>query len=128
VYSAPPGSCCHNPSIGPTRFINVFTPTASSTFFPGIGPWSVVSSAVYKIEAVARMFGLGRFANKQLTLEWINTNRAVTLLTTEVINFGIHGVKPPGGTNRASGRTLLSFIMIFIVVSVRFFVRGRRSS
>ena len=107
--------------------MSMFTPTASSSFFAGIGLWSVVWSAVYKIESVAKMFGLGRFVNKELILEWINGNRVVTLLSTEVLNFGIHGVENPNSTTMALGGTPLNFIMIFIVVPVRFFVRSRRS-
>src|ERR1039457_6957354 len=44
--------------------MSIFTPTASSSFFAGIDLWSVIWSGVYKIEKVARMFGLGRSVNK----------------------------------------------------------------
>jgi hypothetical protein len=107
---------------------SMFTPTASSSFFAGIGLWSVVWSAVYKIEAVAKMFGLGRFVNKELILEWINGNRVVTLLTTEVFNFGVHGIENPNSTVFALGGTAMNFIMIFVVIPVRFFIRRRRST
>ena len=108
--------------------MSMFTPTASSSFFAGIGLWSVVWSAVYKIETVANMFGLGRFVNKELILEWINGNRVVTLLTTEVFNFGVHGIENPNSTVFALGGTAMNFIMIFVVIPVRFFIRGRRST
>ena len=105
--------------------MSMFTPTASSSFFAGIGVWSVVWSAVYKIEAVAKMLGLGRWVNKELILEWINKNKVVTLIGTEALNFGVHGVENPNSTTMALGGTLLNSVMIFIVVPVRSFVRGR---
>src|ERR1035438_87261 len=81
--------------------MSMFTPTASSSFFAGIGLWGVVWSAVYKIEAVAKMLGLGRFVNKERILAWMNSNRVVTLLTTEIINFGTHSPENPNSTAMA---------------------------
>jgi hypothetical protein len=105
----------------------MFTPTAISSGFAGVGMWGVGWSALWKIEAVAKMFGLGRFVNRDLILEWINTNRCVTLIATEVVNFGVHGVENPNSTTMALGGTLINFVMIFIVIPARFFIRAHRT-
>lgn len=107
--------------------MSMFTPTASSSFFAGIGLWSVVWSAVYKIESVAKLLGLGRFVNKERILAWMNSNKVVTLLTTEVINFGTHSPESPNSTAMALGGTLLNAIMIFVVLPIRFLLIGRRT-
>ena len=107
--------------------MSMFTPTASSSFFAGIGLWGVVWSAVYKIESVAKLFGLGRFVNKERILAWMNSNRVVTLLTTEIINFGTHSPENPNSTAMALGGTLLNVIMIFVVLPIRFLLIGRRT-
>ena len=107
--------------------MSMFTPTASSSFFAGIGLWGVVWSAVYKIESVAKLFGLGRFVNKERILAWMNSNKVVTLLTTEIINFGTHSPENPNSTAMALGGTLLNAIMIFAVLPIRFMIHRRRA-
>jgi hypothetical protein len=97
----------------------MFTPTASSSFFAGVGLWGVIWSAVYKIESVAKMFGLGRFVNKDAILSWISGHKVVTLLATEAINFGVHGIENPNSTTMALGGTITNFVMIFIVLPIR---------
>jgi hypothetical protein len=82
----------------------------------------------FRRHGVEDEFGLGRFVNKELILEWINGNRVVTLLTTEVFNFGVHGIENPNSTVLALGGTAMNFIMIFVVIPVRFLIRGRRST
>ena len=66
--------------------MSMFTPTASSSFFAGVGLWGVIWSAVYKIESVAKIVGLGRWVNKEKILEWISGHKVVTLLATEAVN------------------------------------------
>src|ERR1017187_351918 len=83
--------------------MSMFTPTASSSFFAGIGLWSVIWSGVYKIESVAKMFGLGRFVSKEKILGWISGHKVVTLIGTEAINFGVHGVENPNSVTMAIG-------------------------
>ena len=107
--------------------MSMFTPTASSSFFAGIGLWGVVWSAVYKIEAVAKILGLGRFVNKERILDWMDSNKVVTLLTTEIINFGTHSPESPNSTAMALGGTLLNAIMIFVVLPIRFMIHRRRA-
>src|ERR1017187_4526509 len=99
---------------------SMFTPTASSSFFAGIGLWGVVWSGVYKIEKVAKMFGLGRFVNKELILEWINGRRVVPLFTPEGLNFSVHGTDNPNSTVCALRGTCMNFIMLFGVIPARF--------
>ena len=99
--------------------MSMFTPTASSSFFAGVGLWGVIWSAVYKIEALAKMCGLGRWVSKERTLEWINSHKVVTLLGTEAFNFGVHGIENPNSTVFALGGTVMNIFMIFVFVPIR---------
>jgi hypothetical protein len=97
----------------------MFTPTASSSFFAGVGLWGVIWSAVYKIEAVAGLVGLGRWVSKEKILAWIGGHKVVTLLATEALNFGVHGIENPNSTTMALGGTITNMVMIFVVLPVR---------
>jgi hypothetical protein len=99
--------------------MSVFTPTASSEFFAGVGLWGVVWSAIYKLESVAKLCHCGRWVNREKILAWINCNKVVTLISTEILNFGVHGVDSPSGVTFALGGTFTNFVMIFIVIPVR---------
>ena len=107
--------------------MSMFTPTASSSFFAGVGLWGVIWSAVYKIESVAKMFGLGRFVNKDAILSWISGHKVVTLLATEAINFGVHGIENPNSTTMALGGTITNLVMIFVVLPTRNLIRRLQS-
>jgi hypothetical protein len=52
-------------------------------------------------------------------LAWINENKVVTLLMTEVLNFGVHGVESASGVTFALGGTFTNLWMIFVVVPIR---------
>ena len=107
--------------------MSMFTPTASSSFFAGVGLWGVIWSAVYKIESVAKMFGLGRFVSKEKILRWISGHKVVTLIGTEAINFGVHGVENPNSVTMAIGGTITNCVMIFIVLPIRNLIHRRKS-
>ena len=99
--------------------MSMFTPTASSQFAAGIGLWGVIWSAIYKLEHLAAFVRLGRFVNRERILAWINENKVVTLLLTEVLNFGVHGVESASGVTFALGGTFTNLWMIFVIVPIR---------
>jgi len=107
--------------------MSMFTPTASSSFFAGVGLWGVIWSAVYKIESVAKIVGLGRWVNKEKILAWISGHKVVALLATEAINFGVHGIENPNSTTMALGGTITNLAMIFVVLPTRNLIRRLQS-
>ena len=106
----------------------VVTPTASSQFFAGIGLWGVIWSGLFKIEYVAKLLRLSRYVNRDRMFEWINQNKVITLLMTEILNFGLHGVESPSGVTFALGGTFTNIWMIFVILPLRQLWRGRSST
>lgn len=105
--------------------MTVFTPTASSEFIAGVGLWGVVWSALYKIEPIAKLIHCDKWVNRDRILDWMGDNKALTLIGTECINFGVHGVESASGVTFALGGTFLNFWMIFGWLSVRKFRRAK---
>jgi hypothetical protein len=104
-----------------------FTPTASSEVFAGAGLSGIGWSMIFKIDTIAKLFRCERWVSRERILAWINANKVVTLLSTELFNFGIHGVESPSGVTFALGSTFVNTIMIFIVIPIRQLMHGRHS-
>jgi hypothetical protein len=104
----------------------VLTPTASSQIVAGVGLWSVIWSAVYKIQSLAKICHVERFVNRDRLLEWINTHRTVALIITELINFLWHGTDSGNAVLFAIGGTLTNIMMIMVVGPIRFMLRSRK--
>jgi hypothetical protein len=104
-----------------------FTPTASSEVSAGAGLSLIGWSMVFKIDTIAKLFRCGRWVSKESVLAWINANKVLTLLFTEVFNFGIHGVESPSGVTFALGSTVVNTVMIFFVVPIRQLLHRRKS-
>jgi hypothetical protein len=96
-----------------------FTPTASSEVFAGVGLSGIGWSMVFKIDAIANLLHCQRWVNRESVLAWINSNKVLTLLFTELFNFGIHGVESPSGVTFALGSTVVNIAMIFVVIPLR---------
>lgn len=101
----------------------LLTPTASSSFFAGIGLWSVIWSAIYKLDKVAKLIRCDRWISKEATFAWIRDNKVISLLLTEIVNFGTHGITNPASTVFALGGTFVNIIMIFIVVPAQYMAK-----
>ena len=99
--------------------MSMFTPTASSQFLAGMGLWSVVWSALYKIEKIAKLIHCDKWVNRDKILDWMGENKAITLIGTECVNFGVHGVENPSSVTFALGGTFLNFWMIFGWLNIR---------
>jgi hypothetical protein len=96
-----------------------FTPTASSEVFAGAGLSGIGWSMIFKIDAIAKLLHCDHWVNRESILAWVNANKVVTLLSTELFNFGIHGVESPSGVTFALGSTVVNIAMIFVVIPIR---------
>lgn len=95
------------------------TPSALSSFLAGIGLWGLLWAAVWKVDSIIRSFGLPRFQARRRLLDWCSRNKAATLLTTEAINFGTHGVGDPLGVAFALGGTVTNFVVVMVLLPLR---------
>lgn len=96
--------------------MSLFTPTATSSAAAGVGLWAVGWSTLFKLDKVPI---IKRFVNKERMFERMNRNKVVTLLGTEAINFGVHGISNPASVTFALGGTVFNVFMIFVVLPFR---------
>jgi hypothetical protein len=94
----------------------MFTPTATSSAAAGVGLWAVGWSALLKLDKIPVV---KRWVNKERILDRMNENKVLTLLGTEVINFGVHGISNATSVTFALGGTVFNLFMIFIVLPLR---------
>jgi hypothetical protein len=59
---------------------------------------------------------VGKFVNKDRCIQWIVKNKVLTLLCTEIFNFGVHGISNPASVTFALGGTLFNALMIFVLL------------
>jgi hypothetical protein len=89
------------------------TPTDKGALLAGLGVWLLAWASFFKVNKVPI---LCKFVNQDKILKWINDNKALTLVCTEIINFGTHGVSSPTSAFFALGGTIWNTIMVFIGV------------
>ena len=89
----------------------ILTPTAQSSAIAGFALWLVGWMIFFKVD---HLFYIGRFVNKDRAVQWILNNKVLTLLCTEIFNFGVHGISNPASVTFALGGTAFNSLMIFL--------------
>lgn len=92
------------------------TPSFKGALIAGIGVWTLFWSALQKADKIPL---LGRFVKKEKAFDWVNHNKSLTLLGTEALNFGLHGISNPDSVAVALGGTATNVIMIFGIIPWR---------
>lgn len=87
------------------------TPTAQSSAIAGFALWLVGWMTFFKIDHLPFV---GKFVNKERCIQWILKNKVLTLLCTEIFNFGVHGISNPASVTFALGGTAFNSLMIFV--------------
>lgn len=100
------------------------TPTAQSSAIAGFALWLVGWMTFFKMEHLPFV---GRFTNQEKVTDWITSNKVLTLLMTEIFNFGTHGISNPASVTFALGGTAFNTLMIFVFLPFRQFTKRRRS-
>jgi hypothetical protein len=96
----------------------LLTPTALASFIAGIGLWSLFWSMVAKLDDVFASFGL-KVRWRQRVLDWVAGHKAATLLITETLNLGSHGITSPLSVLFALGGTITNVVVIFLLIPLR---------
>lgn len=86
-----------------------FTPTQQGSFWAGIGLWTLAWATFFHVDSFPI---IRRFVKKQGMMEWIDANKNVALIITEIFNFGVHGVSHPESVIFALGGTVVNFSVI----------------
>ncbi len=107
-----------------------FTPSALSSAAGGAGIWAVAWSTLGKLDKIAKLLRIDSFVSQDAIIDWIDGNKVLTLVGTEVVNFGVHGVGNATGAFFALGGTLVNVFAVFFGVplyrvSHRVFGSGR---
>lgn len=104
-----------------------FTPSTKGAFLAGVGLWILGWLALFKLDNIFRDTPLRRFATSQRCIHWINRHRSATLLGTELVNYGTHGISQPDSVVFAIGGTIVNVLMIFCVLPMRSLWKRRPS-
>jgi hypothetical protein len=93
-----------------------FTPSATSSFSAGAVFWGMVWIVVFKLDELAKLFGIKNSQVSRKTLMWVKSHKALAVTTTELVNYSVHGIESPLSVTFALGGTLMNVIMVFIVI------------
>jgi hypothetical protein len=103
----------------------IVTPSANSSFLAGIGLWAVGWASVFKLDRIPLVKRFMPTSRKDAMLDWMGQNKVVTLLGTEALNFGVHGISQPAAVTFALGGTFFNLIMIFVYLPIRTMRRAK---
>jgi len=92
-----------------------FTPSARGSFIAGIGFWSLLWAALFKSDDFTEACGVQRWFSSERCLRWVRTHKTMSLLGTELFNYGTHGIDPLG-VSFALGGTLTNITFIWILI------------
>ena len=95
------------------------TPSSKGSFFAGIGLWCMFWAALFKIDEIAGACSLQRLVSLDRCLSWIRRHKSTSLLGTELLNYGSHGISDPLGVTFALGGTLVNVLMIYVLLPMR---------
>lgn len=103
----------------------MITPTIFSSAVAGAGFWSLAWATLFEVDTLLSGFGV-KIRIRDKTLSWAERNKARALITTEFVNFGIHGLTSPVGLAVALGGTVVNSFMLFVGLPVRRRIRKWR--
>jgi len=98
------------------------TPTDKGSGIAGIALASIAWFSLFKLDDVAELCRVQKWVSKEPLFAWITksySNKALTLLLTEIINFSIHGITNPASVLFACGSTIVNAAMIFVGLPLR---------
>ena len=96
-----------------------FTPTMKKSFFAGIGLWLMLWLGLFKIDELVGDTRVRKWLSTDGCIRWVSQHRSTTLLATELVNYGTHGISQPDGVVFAAGGTIVNVLMIFCVLPLR---------
>ncbi len=95
------------------------TPSSKGSFFAGIGLWCMFWAALFKVDEIAAACSLQRLVSLDRCLSWIRRHKSSSLVGTELLNYGTHGISDPLGVTFALGGTLVNVLMIYVLLPMR---------
>jgi hypothetical protein len=97
----------------------ILTPSTKGSFIAGVGLWLLFWASLFKADEIAEVLHLQQWLNSARCFHWINRHKSTSLLTSELVNYGTHGISDPLGVTFALGGTLVNIIMIYLFLPSR---------
>ena len=91
------------------------TPSQKGSFLAGVGLWILIWASVWKSDDIAQAMRIQRWFNSTVCLRWINRHKSTSLLGTEFVNYGSHGLDPLG-VSFSLGGTLVNVLVIYLIL------------
>lgn len=105
------------------------TPTDKGAGIAGIALAGIAWFSLFKMDQIIELCHL-KMRPKDALFNWITKSyatKSLTLLITEVVNFGVHGITNPASVLFACGSTIVNAFMIFVGLPLRAKHRRERS-
>ena len=97
----------------------VITPSNSGNLVAGAGLGIFAWSAFLKADKIPWLKNLLTTKRKEVTLDWIDKNKGISLLGLETINFAIHGILSANAVIFALGNTGFNIFMLWAYLPLR---------
>jgi hypothetical protein len=91
------------------------TPSQKGSFLAGVGLWVLIWASIWKADDVAEAMRIQRWFNSGRCIRWIGQHKSTSLLGTEVLNYGTHGLDPLG-VSFSLGGTLVNVLFIYLLL------------
>jgi hypothetical protein len=91
------------------------TPSQKGSFLAGIGLWLLIWASIWKADDIAHAVRIQRWFNSRRCIHWIDQHKSTSLLGTELVNYGTHGLDPLG-VSFSLGGTLVNVLVIYLVL------------
>ncbi|MGA9061854.1 MAG: hypothetical protein WB341_09340 [Terracidiphilus sp.] len=92
------------------------TPTTKGAFLAGVLLWCLMWLSLFKADDIAELGGIQRWMSSERVLRWIREHKSTTLLSTELINYGTHGIGDAESVTFAAGGTLVNALVIYVLL------------
>jgi len=89
------------------------TPSQKGSFLAGVALWVLIWASVWKADDIAEAMRIQRWFNSTRCLRWIGQHKSTSLLGTELVNYGTHGLDPLG-VSFSLGGTLVNVLFIYL--------------
>lgn len=104
----------------------ILTPSSKSAGIAGGVFWAMIWAAIGHLDDIAELLRLPRrFFSSRRILAWVNDHKGVSIVCTELVNYGIHGVKDSTGVTFAIGGTVCNILFVFCVLPILNLVKGK---
>ena len=100
----------------------LLTPTAIGAMLAGVAMWALFWAMLHKLNDLP---WVQQWLTSNRCFAFINRHRGASMIMTEVINFGIHGVTSPVGVLFALGGTAINVLVICGYLPARMAILSR---